>query len=198
MKKARLEVLTLVPSPAHNDLFTLLLGEIGGFRRLPIRLGPIEAQAIALAWEHGLLERPLTHDLFKEVLLQLDYILQEVAITDLKNEVFFAKMTLSNGLTPVTVDARPSDAIAMALRFGADLYIDETLLEKTHRKMAPPSNAETVIVDELLPLITKKSLKYYPLDTLNHILQHVVEEEAYEQAALLRDEIDRRSAPLVE
>lgn len=194
MEKVRLEVLSLFPSPVREDGFTLLLSEAEGPRRLPILLGPIEAQAIALALEEGQMERPLTHDLFKEVLLQLDYIVQEVLITELRNDVFFSKLTLSDGLTPLTVDARPSDAIAMALRFGAALYIDEALLEETCLLIAPCKTADSLITTQPMSHFLTKPVEDYSLARLEELLQRVISYEAYEQAAVLRDEIKRRNA----
>ena len=197
MEKVRLDVLSLSPSPVCEDVFILLLGEVGGLRRLPLLVGTIEAQAIALALEAGQLERPITHDLFKEVLLQLDYTVQEVLITDLRNHVFFAQMTLSDGVTTLIVDARPSDAIAMALRFAAALYIDKPLLEETHLLMAPrqpaPAAASRPATSSTPQPLVTKHLQDYSVAALKQILQQVVAQEDYEQAALLRDEINRRS-----
>ena len=197
MEKVRLDVLSLSPSPVRAEVFTLLLGEVGGPRQLPLLVGTLEAQAIALALEERQLERPITYDLFKEVLIQLDYAVQEVLITDLRNQVFFAQMTLSDRVTTLTVDARPSDAIAMALRFAAALYIYEPLLEETHLLMAPRQPAPATVSRPATssapqPLVTKH-LQDYSVAALKQILQRVVAQEDYEQAALLRDEIDRRS-----
>ena len=192
MEKIRLDILSLVPSPVREDVFTLLLGEVEGSRRLPMLLGPVEAQAIALALEEAQLERPLTHELFKEVLLQLTYSVQEVMITALSNQVFLAQMTLSNGAAPLTVDARPSDAIAMALRFGATIYIEAALLEEASLHIAPSAPA----TNSTYSPIAAKPLEEYSLATLQQILQQVVAQEDYEQAALLRDEINRRSSTL--
>ena len=197
MEKVRLDVLSLSPSPVRADVFTLLLGEVEGFRQLPLLVGTLEAQAIALALEEGQLERPITHDLLKEVLIHLDYTVQEVLITDLRNQVFFAQMTLSDGVTPLTVDARPSDAIAMALRFAAAVYIDEPLLEETHLLMAPrqpaPAAASRPATSRAPQPLVTQPLQDYSVAALKQILQQVVAQEDYEQAALLRDEINRRS-----
>ena len=197
MEKVRLEVFSLAPNPLREDIFTLLLGEKESPRCLSMLLGPLEAQAIALAFEEEKLERPITHDLFKEVLTQLSYSVQEVLITDLRNHIFLAQMTLSDGATTLTVDTRPSDGIALALRFAAPLYIYEPLLEETHLLMARGQPVPPVYTKKTMPVDSQifsiKHLQDYSVAALKKILQQVVEQEDYEQAALLRDEINRRS-----
>jgi bifunctional DNase/RNase len=195
MKKIRLDILSLSPSPAREDAFILVLEEVGGQRRLPIVLGTIEAQAIALALEDGELERPMPHDLFKTLLTRVDYTVQEVVITELRNNVFFAKMTFGDAMTNMVVDVRPSDGIALGLRFGADLYIYEPLLHETHilppeQEPAPTSPRQEV--PHGMP--DTQDLREYSLVALKHMLQKVVEQEDYEQAVVLRDEINRRGA----
>lgn len=186
MEKVRLDFLSLAPSPLCEDVFTLLLGETAGPRYLPMLLGTLEAQAIALALEEDQLERPITHDLFKEVLIQLAYRVQEVLITDLRNDVFFAQMTLSDGATTLTVDTRPSDGIALALRFAAALYIYEPLLDEAYLLMAPSQPVPLVSARAATPgnsqSFSTKHLQDYSVTALKKILQQVVAQEDYEQA----------------
>src|SRR5690606_15192859 len=125
LKKIRLEILGIFSNHPQEANFTLLLGEVGGYRKLPIMIGVVEAQSIALALEGSELERPIMHDLFKETLIKLGYVVQETVITHLKDGIFFAHLLLSDGNQQVTLDARPSDAIAISLRFGASIFINE-------------------------------------------------------------------------
>lgn len=189
MEKIRLDILDLSQSPLHENIFTLSLGELAGPRHFSIRLGPPEAQAIALALQEKQLERPITHDLFKDVLVKLGYRVREVLITALSNHVFLAQLILGDGETLLTVDARPSDAIAMALRFGAALYIDGALLDEI-TLYASLSRPTAGALEKGMG-----QLQDYSTETLNRLLQEVVAQEAYEQAALLRDEINRRNSP---
>ncbi len=187
VEKVRLNVLGLAHSPTREDTFTLLLKETQGSRQLPILIGALEAQAIALALEEEQFDRPIPHDLFRTALVCLGYTVEEVIITDLKNQVFFAQIILSNSQTTVAIDARPSDAIAIGLRFGADLCIYEALLDETHIfKQDTPVPKEENKHTEL------ESIQECSTTSLKKMLESLVEREDYEQAALIRDELRRR------
>ncbi len=200
MKKVTLEILGIFSNHPQESNFTLLLGEVGGYRKLPIMIGVIEAQSIALALEGSVLERPIMHDLFKEALVKLGYLIEETVITSLKDEVFFAQLLISDGNQQVTLEARPSDAIAISLRFGAPLFINEVLLNQVGGILIPQSE-EPDISSEL----ANADIHFQPSDTLindfenysvqvlQELLGQVVEREEYEQAALIRDELKRRS-----
>jgi len=200
LKKVTLEILGIFSNHPQESNFTLLLGEVGGYRKLPIMIGVIEAQSIALALEGSVLERPIMHDLFKEALVKLGYLIEETVITSLKDEVFFAQLLISDGNQQVTLEARPSDAIAISLRFGAPLFINEVLLNQVGGILIPQSE-EPDISSEL----ANADIHFQPSDTLindfenysvqvlQELLGQVVEREEYEQAALIRDELKRRS-----
>jgi len=193
MEQVLLDVLNLYPSPAHEDLFILLLSDTKGHRHLPMLLGTMEAQAIALALEQRKMERPLTHDLFGTVLKRLGYTVQKVLIKELKRDVFQSDMTLSNGKTTVEVDARPSDAIALGLRFAANLYISNTLLEDVHvfvSDISPSADVQSIPLEK----ITAATVRNHSIIILQETLQEAVKQEAYDQAILLRDEINRRKS----
>lgn len=200
MKKVRLEILGIFSNHPQEANFTLLLGEVGGYRKLPIMIGVIEAQSIALALEGSVLERPIMHDLFKETLVKLGYLIEETVITNLKDEVFFAQLLLSDGNQQVILEARPSDAIAISLRFGAPLFIDEALLNQVGgilipRSEVPDMSAELASADiQFQPSDTLiNNFENYSVQALQELLARVVERENYEQAALIRDELKRRN-----
>lgn len=200
MEKVQLDVLGLFSNQPQEVTFTLLLGEVGGYRRLPIMVGIPEAQAIALAIEGSHLDRPIMHDLFKDALTKLGYTIQEVIITTLKDEVFFAQVIMTNGTVTVELDARPSDAIAIGLRFEAPLFIDEALLHKTGGLLVAKTQLPAIKPNLSMPQTyaqqksdTRTNFQHYSVEALKKMLSAVIAQEDYEQAALIRDELKRRS-----
>lgn len=128
MKKVQVEVLGLSQSPTSNGSYALILKEIDGDRRLPIVIGAPEAGAIAYELEGVHTSRPMSHDLMKTLIETFESKVKEICIHELKDSTFFAAITLDN--TTIEVDSRPSDAIALALRFDAPIFIVESLLQE--------------------------------------------------------------------
>jgi bifunctional DNase/RNase len=197
VEKIQLDVLGLFANKSQDATFTLLLGEVSGYRRLPIMIGMPEAQAIALAIEGRPLERPVMHDLFKETLAKLGYTVSEVLITMLQDEIFFAQLVLSDGIETIQLDARPSDAIAIALRFAAPLFIEENLLNEAGGILiTQATDQEGNLGAEAIhtQASTKaNSLQERSVDALKKLLAIAIEKEDYEQAALIRDELRSRN-----
>ena len=129
MDKVQLVVLGLSASPASNNAYALILKEVDGNRRLPIIIGGFEAQAIALEMEGVKPPRPMTHDLVKIVLDKFGANLSEVFINDLNDGTFFAKLIFED--IGVEIDSRPSDAVAIAVRCNAPIFVASTILEET-------------------------------------------------------------------
>jgi hypothetical protein len=196
-KNIELEILGLSSNHSQSGSFTLVLGEVNGTRRLPIVIGMFEAQAIALEIEKIIPNRPMTHDLFKSFASGFNYEIERIVITDMKEGVYYAKIQSKSDLVSTEIDARPSDAIAIAIRFGCPVYCSEKAMsegavehyevegseEKSPEK--PPSQKFT----------TKKepSLKDFSLDKLNQMLDKAIANEDYERAARIRDEINKRN-----
>ena len=130
MQKIKLEILGLSASQSQSNSFALVLGEETGYRRLPIIIGMFEAQAIAIEIEKIIPNRPMTHDLFKSFAQFFDFEIEEIIISDLREGVFFSKIVCTDGLKKVEIDARPSDAIAIGLRFGVSIYTYENILSE--------------------------------------------------------------------
>ncbi|ACE06398.1 hypothetical protein Aasi_1050 [Candidatus Amoebophilus asiaticus 5a2] len=200
MKKIRLEIVGIFSNHPQEANFTLLLGEISGYRKLPIMIGIVEAQSIALALEGSILERPIMHDLFKDTLTKIGYTVEEATIVDLKDEVFFAELLLDNGNQTLVLDARPSDAIAISLRFGAPLFINEALFSQVSGILIPKSEFadkgfELASSDIQAPLSDTiiTNLENYSVKSLKELLTWAIKHEDYEQAALIRDELKRRN-----
>ncbi len=153
-----------------------------------------EAQAIALEIEKIVPNRPMTHDLFKSFANAFDYKVEEVVISDLKEGVFFAKIVCSNGTDTVEIDARPSDAIAIGIRFDVPFYTYEAVLSEAGIIL---TDEEEVAEDLEEPVVIEKpkgdQLKDMPLDTLQELLDQALSDEDYEKAAKIRDEINKRN-----
>ncbi|HHB79756.1 MAG TPA: hypothetical protein ENK85_11035 [Saprospiraceae bacterium] len=190
MEKILLHIVTLTQSVTQAQNFAVVLSEENGNRRLPIVIGNSEAQAIAVALEGMVPTRPLTHDLFKNTLDTFNITLNEVRISELVDGIFYAKLICSFQGDIFEVDARSSDAIALAVRFECPIYTYEKVL------------AEAGIIldeDKDKPKKVKKerrkegALTNYTIKELNELLGKTVASEDYEKAALIRDELTRRS-----
>ena len=196
MEKIKLDILGLSSSQSQSGSFALVLGEANGKRRLPIIIGMFEAQAIAIEIEKIIPNRPMTHDLFKSFAQSFNFEVEEIVISDLKEGVFFAKIVCSNGVKQIEVDARPSDAIAIGLRFSVPIFTYETVL----------SEAGIVLTDETEEEEPKpkreasskgkpesEKLKDVSNEKLNKMLEDALAKEDYEKAAKIRDEMNRRN-----
>ena len=130
MKKIELEIVALSHSITQTHSYAVVLGEVNGVRRLPIVIGGFEAQAIAVALERMQPSRPLTHDLLKTVIAELGGTLTSVIINDLSDDIFYARLVLDADGRHVEIDSRPSDAIALAVRMKAPIYVAENVMDQ--------------------------------------------------------------------
>ncbi len=200
MEKIKLEILGLSSSQSQSGSFALVLGEKRGSRRLPIIIGMFEAQAIAIEIEKITPNRPMTHDLFKSFAHSFDFEVSEIVISDLKEGVFFAKIICSNGSKSVDIDARPSDAIAVGLRFNVPIYTYENILSEAGIELTDETDtASDFKKEEVKPTggSRKKAsgdqLKDLSYDKLQEMLNTALEKEDYERAAKIRDEMNKRN-----
>lgn len=188
--KLQLEILGLSSSQSQSGSFALVLGEVGGNRRLPIIIGMFEAQAIAIEIEKITPNRPMTHDLFKSFAHSFNYTIKEIIISDLKEGVFFAKIVCDNNGEKVEIDSRPSDAIAIGLRFGVKIYTNESIMTEAGIVLTDEEEEVTQVKkEEEKP----KKLSDMTMDKLNEMLNEALKAEDYERAAKIRDEINRRN-----
>ncbi|MEL6534757.1 MAG: bifunctional nuclease domain-containing protein [Bacteroidota bacterium] len=204
MDKIQLEILGLSSSQSQSGSFALVLGEVEGNRRLPIIIGMFEAQAIAIEIEKIVPNRPMTHDLFKSFAHTYNFTVEEIVISDLKEGVFFAKIVCSNGVDQVEIDARPSDAIAIGLRFDAEIFTYETILSEAGIVLTDEDEDEDASVEDEVSSVepVKKEeetanplekLKDLPFQKLEEMLSDAIGKEDYERAAMIRDEMNRRN-----
>lgn len=187
-KKIELKVINIANSQAQASAFAMVLQEVDGIRQLPVIIGSVEAQAIVLQMKEIKAPRPLTHDLFSTTLLSFNISLVEVLIYKAEDGVFFSYIYFKKDETVVRIDARTSDAVALAVRFYCPIYIYESILDR-----------ERIILGEDDDSITEgsesraiHSIQEEDLETLKRKLAKAVEEENYELASILRDEISRR------
>ncbi len=199
MKKIRLEILGLSSSHSQTGSFALVLGEEKGNRRLPIIIGMFEAQAIAIEIEKIAPNRPMTHDLFRSFSDAFGFDVAEIVISDLKEGVFFAKIVSTDGKMSHEIDARPSDAIAIGLRFGVPIYTYEALMSEAGIILSDAEEAEEGDIDNIstnLPSTSdsdKDKMRALPKDQLKKLLEDAVNNEDFEVAAKIRDELNKRN-----
>tara|TARA_B100000579_G_C22538599_1_gene714148 strand:- start:70 stop:684 length:615 start_codon:yes stop_codon:yes gene_type:complete len=202
----RLNIKGISYSQTQNGAYALILSEVGGDRKLPIVIGAFEAQSIAIALEKEIRPpRPLTHDLFKNFSDRFDITVKQVIIHKLVDGVFYSSLICERDKIEEIIDARTSDAIALALRFEAPIFTYKNILEKAgiylqgeeQQKNEKEENQEEIISEELLPddiEISKEDNNYkkLSLSELERLLSQAVQNEDYEKAARLRDEISKR------
>lgn len=198
MNKIKLEILGLSSSQSQSGSFALVLGEEYGNRRLPIIIGMFEAQAIAIEIEKIVPNRPMTHDLFKSFAQSFKFSVSEIIISDLKEGVFYAKIVCSDGIKKVDIDARPSDAIAIGLRFNVPIYTFETILSEAGIVFTESQEEEEPLIKKeesarQSPTSSPEKFKDVPFEKLKEMLDEALENEDYEKAARIRDELNKRN-----
>lgn len=197
MKKIKLNILGLSYSQTQTGAYALVLSEADGNRRIPIIIGAVEAQAIAIQLEGLKPPRPLTHDLFLNVALAFDIEIAEVFIHRLEEGIFYAELVCEQNSNRIRVDSRTSDAIALALRFECPIFTTEEIIEKAGIIME--FNDADEIGDESgdTDMVKKSPGKHsdyseYSPEELNELLNAAVTDEDYEKASEIRDEINKR------
>jgi bifunctional DNase/RNase len=201
MKKIELRIVALSHSVSQSNNYAVVLGEMVGLRRIPIVIGSFEAQAIAVAMEKMTPNRPLTHDLFKQTLEAFKVEIKEIIINNLLDGIFYARLICEREGENIELDSRTSDAIALAVRFQCPIFTYEFILDTAGVEL--DESTQTDIEEESDDEMEEKpgknkqsSLSTYSLESLQNMLLQVLEEENYEKAATIRDEIDKRKRDL--
>lgn len=186
MEKVQVDILGLSTSPSSAGAYALILKETNGKRKLPIIIGAFEAQSIALELEGMKPPRPLTHDLMRNIIDMFAVSLNEVCINELRDGTFYAKLTIEGLSDTQEVDSRPSDAIALAVRYGVPIYVGEEVLNEAGIVSDDEDEPEEPLTKEETPQVKKPVTK---LEQLQVSLKDAIEKEDYEKAAKLRDDI---------
>lgn len=191
MKKIRLEIVGMSYSQSQSGAYALILGVHGENRRLPIIIGGFEAQAIAIELEKMKPTRPLTHDLFKNFASHYDINITEVIINKFEEGIFYSKLICEQGGKSSEIDSRTSDAVALAIRFNCPIYAYEEIIEEAGIVMEDVAEGEESVVEKTETI--EESFDDYLTDELKDMLKKAVNNEDYEEASKIRDEINRRS-----
>lgn len=205
MSLVRLNIKGISYSQTQNGAYALILSEENGDRKLPIVIGAFEAQSIAIALEKEIMPpRPLTHDLFKTFATKYDIIVKQVIIHKLLDGVFYSSIICEQKKIEEIIDARTSDAIALALRFNAPIFTYKNILDqagihtdkgikKTSASKKPEIVSEEILIrEELKEDLSENDFSKHSLKTLKKLLTDAVNNEEYEKAVNIRDEISKR------
>nr|WP_299343432.1 bifunctional nuclease family protein [Allomuricauda sp.] len=208
MSLVRLKIKGISYSQTQNGAYALILNEVEGDRKLPIVIGAFEAQSIAIALEKEIKPpRPLTHDLFKNFADRFEIFVKQVIIHKLVDGVFYSSIICERDKVEEIIDARTSDAIALALRFDAPIFTYKTILDKAgiflkfSSKESEENEDDSIVVDEILQEgetveiesgAASQGYRELSLEELHKELDKAVANEDYEKAAKLRDEISKR------
>ena len=206
MSLVKLSIKGISYSQTQNGAYALILNEVDGDRKLPIVIGAFEAQSIAIALEKEIKPpRPLTHDLFKNFADRFDIVIKQVIIHKLVDGVFYSSMICERDKIEEIIDARTSDAIALALRFNAPIFTYKNILDKAgiYLKINPEAenqeeNEAILTTPETFGLEEtsdkKNAFAKLSLSELHEMLEQAVQDEDYEKAAKVRDEISKRES----
>lgn len=194
MKKIQLEILGISYSQAQAGAYALILGETGEKRRLPIIIGSFEAQAIAIELEKMKPSRPLTHDLFRNFAQTFNILINEVIIYKFAEGIFFSKLICFDGTKEVEIDSRTSDAVALAVRFKCPIYTYESILKDAGMVLQDEKEEQPEEKVPVEKVLNDEEYAQLPINELETMLMSAIDEEAYEKASKIRDEINRRKS----
>jgi len=208
MSLVKLTIKGISYSQTQNGAYALILNEVDGERKLPIVIGAFEAQSIAIALEKEIKPpRPLTHDLFKSFADRFDIVVKQVIIHKLVDGVFYSSIICERDKIEEIIDARTSDAIALALRFNAPIFTYKNILDKAGIYLNNPTEIEDQNTEDEGILSTPETFGFdsegnepkegyakLSLSELHSLLESAVQNEDYEKAARIRDEISKRES----
>ena len=196
MEKIKLDIAGLSYSQTQSGAYALVLAESGGKRQLPIIIGGFEAQAIAIELEKMTPTRPLTHDLFKNFAQSFSINVTEIVIYNLVEGIFYSKLICERDGQVTEIDARTSDAIAIGVRFNCPIYTFESILSSAGILMdeTQEKDDDDFNIEEELEKASEGSLGSYTVEELEVQLNEAIENEDYELASRIRDEINKRTS----
>ncbi len=187
-KKIELYIINITTCQSQAGAFSMLLGEVNGERQIPIIIGPVEAQSTIIYLRGMKTPRPLTHDLFTRILKALDISILRVLIYKAHESIFYSYIYLKQGNEIIRIDSRTSDAIALAVRAQCPIFINESILEQECLRMKGFNNAQDETPENERPPQKRPSTNHSS-QKLEEILAKAIQEENYELAAKIRDQI---------
>lgn len=194
MKKVKLEIVGMSYSQSQSGAYALILGIPGQKKRLPIIIGSNEAQAIAIELEKMSPSRPLTHDLFKNFATHFNIVVNEIVINKFEEGIFYSSLVCEHKGVISEIDSRTSDAVAIALRFNCPIFVYQSIIDEAGIMLEdepvgddPESSIETPKVDKETSDFSK-----YLIEELEDMIKTAIENENYEEASKIRDEIKKR------
>jgi bifunctional DNase/RNase len=193
--KIELQIADIAPSGSTSGAYAMVLAEVEGNRRLPIVIGGAEAQAIAIELEKMTPSRPLTHDLFRSLAHSFAIDIEEVLIYNLVEGIFFSKLVANLGGRTAEIDARTSDAVAIAVRFNCPIYCYEFILDSagvSSEEVSDELGMEEPDMD-MEEISTVSDTSSMSVEDLQRQLENAISQEDYEKASQLRDEINKRT-----
>jgi uncharacterized protein len=196
MKKIKLEVIQIQYSQTQTGAYALVLEDRKGKRRIPIIIGGLEAQAIAVELEKMKPTRPLTHDLFKPISSEFGINFTEIIIYNLVEGIFYSKIICSNGEKEIEIDSRTSDAIAIGLRFNCPIYTFDFILSSAGIALEGDTTSSDIFGEIFDEEVDDESVvnefSRYSDEQLDELLEKSLDEEEYEKASRIRDEMKNR------
>jgi len=193
MEKLKLDIIGMSYSQSQSGAYALILGVVGGKKRLPIIIGAFEAQAIAIELEKMKPARPLTHDLFKRFAEEFNIEIEEVVINKFEDGIFYSLLVCKKEGETIFIDSRTSDAVALALRFEAPIYANKDVIDEAGINM-DDKEFEKETSDEIeTEAKTETPFDKLTLADLEEALKKAIQEENYEEASRIRDEIKRKT-----
>lgn len=189
MKKIDLEILDIALSGSSSGAYALVLGEVKGKRKLPIVIGGAEAQSIAIELENMRPSRPLTHDLMKNTMTAFGMEVTEVLIHKMVEGIFYAQLTVSDGIREEQIDSRSSDAVAVAVRFGCPIRCSQQVMDEAGVDL---DGSESQVQGEEDTALEVTESREESLEDLQRQLDEAIATENYELASELKKRIDAR------
>ncbi len=192
MKKIRLKIAGLSYSQTRQGAYALILEEKNGGRRLPVIIGTTEAQSIAIYLEELKPFRPLTHDLFVSMANSFHIEIIEVNIINLEEGIFYSEIICKREHAKIRIDSRTSDAIALAIRFKAPIFVKESIMEKAGMIFTEEGEQKTGVSETEEEISKEKELSDFTKNELKAMMQDAIDNEDYEKASIIRDELNKR------
>ena len=190
----KLTITGLVYNQTVVGTYGLVLSEENGNRRFSVMIGEPEAQSIALKMNNKKSPRPLTHDLINSILNSFDAVLQKIVIYDMVNDVFFSELHILKETKPIVIDARTSDAVALAVRSDCPIYIKSEILDIVGTEVEAPEPEEPkIVLPENEEDLSDDDLDLLTVETLEEMLDLALSNEKYELAVTIRDAIKRKN-----